>query len=108
MKTIFSLQPFNMLFKYIKNQKPVTAGNHPSKYSIIAQDFLENSDETYFKIHKKGTSKTLSLTAKNFATNKNLLKLFTPEDAYLIGYIFASEVAAREKKVMRSLKDSDQ
>jgi hypothetical protein len=87
------------LSQQIQNQ-----GMRQSQCKIIVQEFDENSDETRFKIHRQGSNRLITLTAKHFALNKKLLQQLTHEDAYLIGFTFASELAAREKECMLALK----
>ena len=100
---------FKRLTVLFKRQGDLSQQNQwlkKSQCKIIVQEFDENSNETRFKILRQGSSKLITLSAKHFALNKKLLRQLTHEDAYLIGFTFASELAAREKECMLALKHS--
>ncbi len=93
-------------FKQLKELNRHTLGIRAGQFKckIMTQEFDEHSNETRFQICKQGSTKFITLTAKHFAFNKKLLQYLTQEDAYLVGFTLASELAAKEKQAMQALK----
>lgn len=58
------------------------------RYRIYGQVF--NQNETLF-ILKNGSSETIKKSAREISIDKNIINSLCPNDAYIVGYVFASE-----------------
>lgn len=60
------------------------------QYRIYGQIF--NGSETLFML-QSGSSELIEKSAREISIDKNLINSLNPNDAYIIGYVFASERA---------------
>jgi hypothetical protein len=74
------------------------------KYKIVGGNFEENSEEVMLKIKILNSNQFLMLKASQIAINKEILSQLIPEDAYLVGFILASEIAGKERSLMLKTK----
>ncbi len=59
------------------------------KYKIIAQLF--DGDKTTFHLQKRGKNNWIEKTADDISKDINIISSLSSQDAYVVGYVSASE-----------------
>ena len=61
--------------------------NEKKVFRIISYSFLPDAKNPILTIKERGCSTFISLSVKQISRNIDMIKRFSPEDAYKIGYM---------------------